>query len=217
MDTMERTDPIDQLVPRPRTLPVRLLIGVTVLVVVGIVSVLVGFGYVYPQPECCGSGGGSPMLTLADDGESVVLVTSFYNSSGRQLVVERADVSLPGAEVLEVTFAPSVMNGGQYWPVDSTPAPTRVAGHTDGRLIVRFVPDECRWDSTDINWGSAALHLEVDNGWLPSIGRTWRIPGGLVSPGPNDLGILPPAGYQHGSSTGDPLEEACALLAAAPA
>jgi hypothetical protein len=114
------------------------------------------------------------------------------------------------------TFASGVIDGGRYWPVDSSAAPVLVPGHADARLIVRFVPDACSWASFD-DWGRATLRFEVDNGWRPSIGRNWEIPGGLMGRGPQDLGVLPPAGYGGGSVTGDSLREACALLAAAPA
>jgi len=43
-----------------------LSIGIGVVGVVGLASALIGLGYVYPQPDCCGSGGGSSMMLLAD-------------------------------------------------------------------------------------------------------------------------------------------------------
>lgn len=214
----ERTDPIDQLVPPPRSLPVRMLIGLLVVGLVGTVSFLVGFGYVYPQPECCGAGGGSPFLTLADDGESVVLMSTFYNSSGRTLVADGAEVSLPGARVVDVRLAPGMRTGVEV-PAGAQPVPVAIGGHDMGQLVVRFVPEAC-----DIGpvaaWGSAVLHLQVDNGWLPSFGRDWRLPDPLVDTsvddsggsGGTDLGVMSPEGYPGASPSGDPLRDACALL-----
>lgn len=209
---LDRADPIDLLVPPPRSLPVRLVIGLVIVGLVATMSLLIGFGYVYPQPECCGSGGGSPMLTLADDGESVVLLTSFFNSSGRDLRIESADVTMPGATVLEVGFAPN-LDSGAFWPVPTTPAPVTLGGTDMGRIAIRFVPDDCATPSIGA-WGNLVLHLDVLNGWLPSFGRAWDVPGGLVDVGTNDLGVLPPDGFSTGSDSGDPLREACALLAA---
>lgn len=208
---MERTDPIDQLVPRPRPLGARLVLGLLVVGLTAVVASLVGFGYVTPAPDCCDSGGGSPMLGLADDGESVVLVASIANSSGRPLIVERADVDLPGARVLDVAIDVDDPPGPRF-PPTPTALPAVVAGNATAQLVIRFVTDDCRWNSFD-PWGSAVLHLEVDHDLLPSIGRDVRL-GALVDAGAGDLLVLPPPGADAAASMRDPLMAACAMLAA---
>ncbi len=211
MDTMERTDPIDQLVPRPRPLPVRLVFGLLIVGLAGVAASLVGFGYVTPTPDCCDSGGGTPVLGLASDRESAVLLVPLSNPSGRSLIVERADVDLPGARVLDVAIDVDDPPGPRFPPAP-TALPAVVAGNATAQLVIRFVPDECRWNSFD-PWGSAVLHVEVDHDLLPSIGRDVRF-GSLVDAGTGDLLVLPPSGADAAASMRDPLMAACAMLAA---
>lgn len=208
---MERTDPIDQLVPRPRPLPVRLVLGLLIVGLVGVMASLVGFGYVTPAPDCCHGGGGAPVLGLAADRESVVLLVPLFNPSGRSLIVERADVDLPGARVLDVAIDVDD-RPGPVIPPSPTALPAILAGNTTAQLVIRFVPDDCRWNSFE-PWGSAVLHLEVDHDLLPSIGRDVRF-GALVDPGQNDLLVLQPQGAEAAASMRDPLMAACAMLAA---
>ena len=210
MNTLTRTDPIDELIPPSRPLIVRLLIGIGVVGVVGLLSALVGLGFVYPQPDCCGSGGGSSMMLLADEGESVAIVTWFFNSSGRELRIDDAEVDLPGARVLDVQLARD--QDGPVLPIASLPLPATVGGHELVRVVVTFVPERC--SGPDDVWGEVDLDLEVVNGWLPSFGRTFRLPDPVVEVGRGTLSVLPPNDDPALSSMRDPLAAACALLAA---
>lgn len=207
---MERTDPIDQLVPRPRPLAARLVLGLLVVGLTGVVASLVGFGYITPAPDCCGGGGGSPMLGLAADRESVVLLVPISNPSGRSLIVERAEVDLPGARVVDVALDVDD-SPGPVFPVSPAALPAVLAGDTSAQLVIRFVPDDCRTGSLD-PWGSAVLRVEVDHDVLPSIGRDVRL-AALVHPGTDDLDVLPPQGAEAATSMRDPLMAACAMLA----
>jgi hypothetical protein len=185
--------------------------GLLIVGLAGVTASLVGFGYVTPTPDCCDSGGGTPVLGLAADRESVILLVSLSNPSGRSLIVERADVDLPGARVLDVAIDVDDPSGPRFPPAPMAP-PVVLTGNASAQLVIRFVPDDCRWNSFD-PWGSAVLHLEVDHDLLPSIGRDVRF-GALVDPGRNDLLVLPPQGADAAASMRDPLMAACAMLAA---
>lgn len=209
MDTLTRTDPIDVLIPPPRRWSVRLLIGAGVVGVVGFVSALVGFGYVVPRPECCGGGSGSSMMLLADDGASVAVITWFFNSSGSELRIDGAEVELPGARVLDVELAPD--QDGPVLPIAAIPFPTTLAAHDMARVMITFLPERCT--GPDDVWGEVDLELEVVNGWLPSFGRTYRLPDHVVDVGQGTLSVLPPNDDPAFASMRDPLAAACALLA----
>ncbi|MCX6520994.1 MAG: hypothetical protein NTZ21_10050 [Actinobacteria bacterium] len=213
-------DPIDQLVPPPRPWWVRLLVGLAVVGSVGVVSFLVGFGYLYPRPDCCGSGGGTVPMALAPDGESVTVQAFVFNSSGRALDILSADVDLPGATVLEVGFADSP---GPQFGVASATLPTEIRGTTSGMIVIRFVPDRCSTSSTadaaasDRAWGTVDLRLDVVNDWLPSIDRTYRLPDPVFEVNGQQVGVFPPDDDQRWYEFRDPLAAACALLAGTPA
>lgn len=201
-------DPIDQLIPPPRPWWVRLVVGLGVVGAVGCVSFLFGFGYLYPRPECCGSGSGSAPMALAPDGESVIVEAYFFNSSGRALEILSADVDLPGATVLEVGFFDTP--GFQLGP-DPEPFPAVVDGTESGMVAVRFVPERC--STTEAEWGSIDLRLDVVNAWLPSIDRTFRLPEPVVGVGEQTLSLFPPDDDPRWQKFRDPLAAACALLA----
>ncbi len=217
MDTLiaptTEPDPIDQLVPPPRPWWVRLLVGLAVVGSVGAVSFLVGFGYVYPRSECCGSGGGSIPMALAPDGESVIVEAYVFNSSGRALDILSADVDLPGARVLEVGFADSP---GPHLGATPETIPTEIRGTTSGMIVIRFVPERCSTTSGTA-WGTVDLRLDVVNDWLPSIDRTYRLPDPVVDVDGQQLSVFPPDDDQRWYEFRDPLAAACALLAGTPA
>ncbi len=216
MDTLDvpdtESDPIDQLIPRPRPWWVRLVVGLGVLLVVGVVSWLVGFGYLYPQPECCGSGSGSAPMVLAPDGESVIVQAYVFNSSGRDLEILSADVDLPGAQVLDVGFVDSP---GPVFGVAPDRLPAVIGGTETGMISIRFVPVDCTTDERE--WGTVELRLDVVNAWLPSIDRTYRLPETVVDRDRGPLSVFPPDDDPRWSDLRDPLQTACALIAGTPA
>ncbi len=153
----------------------RLVVGLGVVSAIGVASFLVGFGYVYPQPDCCGSGSGSAAMALAPDGESVIVETYVFNSSGRDLEILSADVDLPGAEVLETAFVDSP---GPVFRVGLDQLPAVIGGTESGLISIRFAPVDCTTDERE--WGTIELRLDVVNAWLPSIDRTYRLPDPVV-------------------------------------
>ncbi|MFN8022060.1 MAG: hypothetical protein U0Q03_11075 [Acidimicrobiales bacterium] len=200
-------DPIDLLIPPPRPWWVRLLVGLVVVGLVGATAWLVGFGYVYPRPDCCGSGGGSSDMALAEGGESVFVFVYAYNSSGRDLTIDAVDAALPGARVLGVTVNSALHDGPpELGPGTALPAVWR--GHEGVRLAIRFVPESCAAGTGD--WGSVSVRLDVVNAWLPSIDRTFDVPDAVVRSG--QLSVFPPDDGTDWSSVRDPLEAACRLL-----
>jgi hypothetical protein len=224
MDTMitptTEPDPIDQLVPPPWPWWVRLFVGLAVVGSVGVASFLVGFGYVYPRPECCGSGGGTVPMALAPDGDSVIVQAHFFNSSGRVLDVLSADVELPGATVLEVGLADSFLS---VFSATSEALPAEIAGTTSGRIVIRFVPDRCSTTSDTTGttsgtaWGTVDLRLDVVNAWLPSIDRTYRLPDPVFEVDGQQVSVLAPDDDLRWYEFRDPLAAACALLEGTPA
>ncbi len=209
-------DPIDQLIPPPRPWWVRLVVGLGVVVSVGTISYLVGFGYLYPRPECCGSGSGGGPMVLAPDRESVVVEAYLFNSSGRDLEILSADVDLPGAEVLEVGLVDSsaTVLGGSPKSL-----PAEIEGRASARISIRFVPLNCSTSAEERGteeWGTVDLRLDVVNRWLPSIDRTYRVPDPIVDSDQQLLNLLPPDDNPRWSDLRDPLEAACALIASIP-
>lgn len=209
-------DPIDQLVPRPRPLGVRLAIAATVLAVAGAVAWSYGFGRVYPQPDCCGTAARSPMMVTTRDGTAVQLSVVVGNSSNTALRIDAADVELADAEVLDVGVVPSWgVDGGGRMPFEAVPFPAPLGARGEAMVVVTFVPTSCEFDAgRDIHpdWGEMTLDLDVvDNGLFPSFGRSYRLPGPLVDAGGEPLGIFP-VGDQPQPSTSNPIVAACALL-----
>jgi hypothetical protein len=195
-------DPIDSLIPAPRPWWYRLVGGAATVVIVGIGSFLWGFGFLVPQPDCCGSGSGGGLMSLSPDGEAVTVTAFFFNSSGRNLIVESADVTLPGAEVLDIAVLDP--DNSQFPTSNTSPLPTTTSAQDSTRFLITFVPTECV-DGTDDSWGTVALRLDVADWW--SFGQTHHIP---VVESRRDLGVLPPASVTDVPQA--PLAAACALL-----
>jgi hypothetical protein len=76
-------------------------------------------------------------------------------------------------------------------------------------LVITFVPTTCHDDPPP--WGKVTVRLDVLNGWLPSIGRTYTLPGAVVDAGQGQLSVYPPEGLDIATLT-TPLASACALL-----
>lgn len=217
MDTLIRSvdepDPIDLLIPPPRPWWVRLAVALVAVGVVGTCSVLVGLGYVYPRPECCGSGGGSVNIALAPGGESVIVHAHAFNSSGRDLMIESAEAVLPGARVIGVTLNDEPWDG----PLNlgrGAVLPAVWSGGGSGRISIEFVPESC--DAPSDDWGSVRLRLDVVNAWLPSIDRTYRLPDPVVSELDGGITVWPPDDSRDWWTLRDPLAAACALLDTTP-
>lgn len=207
-------DPIDALVPpRPRRLTL-LAISISTLLAVGVASWLYGFGYVYPQPECCGLGGASTPMTLSPDGRAVQVSTQFYNSSGRDLRVDGATADLPGATVVELGW--SDKEYPHTMPYEALRFPALVPAHQHRVISITFVPDDCG-DQQSLPWGQVTLDLSVANTWLPSIDRSYDLPYRVIDPNQGGLVVLPPAGLDDLTSMTDPVEAACALRGTAAA
>lgn len=210
-DIVTTPDPLDQLVPPPRPWWLRLLVASVIVALVGTVSFLVGRGYVYPRPDCCGSGSGSAVMALAPDGKSVLVSSFFFNSGDAALQVNRANVHLPRAHVLAVGL--SVERDGAIDLLQQGALPAVVGGHGRARVVVSFRPDSCV--DTAAQWGTIDLQLDVRGGWLPSFERTYRVPGVVVDTN-QGIGLLPPTDDPNWSSLRTPLAAACALLAGKP-
>jgi hypothetical protein len=217
MDTLIRSldepDPIDLLIPPPRPWWVRLVVALVAVGLVGTCSFLVGFGYAYPRPDCCGSGSGSAHMVLAPEGESVIVHAYAFNSSGRDLMIESADVDLPGARVLDVTLNDEPWNGTPDLGRGAA-LPAVWPGGRSSRIAIEFVPESCV-GATD-SWGSVSLRLDVVNAWLPSIDRTYDLPDPVAEAGSNDVLVWPPDDASDGYAMDEPLEIACRLLDDAP-
>jgi hypothetical protein len=195
-------DPIDALIPAPRSWWFRLVSGAVTVATVGAVSFLWGFGYIVPRPDCCGSGSSSALMSLSPDGEAVTVVATLFNSSGRDLRVESAAADLPGAEVLDVAMLDA--DNDTYPVTKVTPLPATAPGHELTRFVVTFVPVTCV-DSAESAWGTVTLDLDVAGWW--SIDRSHEIP---VLESRQDLSVLPPAWATQVLDS--PLAAACALL-----
>jgi hypothetical protein len=200
-------DPIDALIPPSRPWWARLLTGLAIVSIVGTGAALWGFGYVYPQPECCGSGSGSAEMALTADGKAVTVTAVIYNSSGRDLRISRATAHLPGATVLNIAM---LDERNITFPISRTEAlPAVIDGTTLRRLVITFVPTRCHDDGAA--WGSVAVDLHVVNEMWPSFGRTYTVPDPVVDRGQNALSVWAP-NDEINAMSGAPLTAACALL-----
>lgn len=196
---------LDALIPPPRSRWVRLLIGALVVGLTGFGAALWGQGYLYPKPECCGSGSGGTTLALTPDGRAVSVTAYFLNSAGRDLRVDRAEVDLPGAQVLDVALV-DPMN--TTFPVTAgRPLPATIAGTTSAQVLITYVPTTCTDPVGD--WGTVRLRLRVTGEWWPSVGRTYRLPGPVVR-ADDSVVVFGPEGYS--GAAGRPLSTACELL-----
>ena len=195
-------DPIDALIPPPRPWWFRLVAGALTVGVVGTVAFLWGFGFLYPRPECCGEGSTGSIMSLSPDGEAVTVTASYYNSSGRALIVDTASAELPGADVLDVSVLDPDNN---EYPTDNTlPFPTTSGRHDFTRFLITFVPTTCVDDSSE-SWGRLRVGLGVAGWW--SIGGTYETP---VLEQRQYLNVLPPEWVVDPPQS--PLAAACALL-----
>jgi hypothetical protein len=207
MHTQTITDPIDELIPPPRPWWVRLVVGVAIVSVVGVAAALWGYGYLYPQPECCGSGDGSTVMSLTPDGNAVNGAVFFFNSSGRDLRITSASADLPGATVLGIELLDE--QSSIFTTSRTTPLPAVIDGTTSRHLVIMFVPTTCQDDGRP--WGKVSVRLDVVNDWLPSIDRTYIVPNAVVDADPDELLVFPPDGEDDTPPT-TPLAAACALL-----
>src|SRR4051812_14729277 len=205
MNLQATIDPIDTLIPPPRPAWVRLIFGAAVILAAVVGSELWAAGFVYPRPDCCGSGSGGAEMKLSDDGKSVDVTTMFFNSSGRDLRISSAKADLPGATVLGVAIL-----GENDIFVSSHPKPfPAVIGGTQARqLVITFVPTTC--DDNDQAWGTASVRLNVANSKIPSVGRTYTLPTPVVDE-QDRVSVFQPTGLNNDMSA-TPLVAACALL-----
>jgi hypothetical protein len=201
------TDPIDELIPPPRPWWVRLFVGLVIVSVASVGAALWGYGYVYPQPGCCGSGDASALMSLTPDAKAVDVTVGFFNSSGRDLRLSAASADLPGATVLDIAM---LDENNDTFPISRTTSlPAVIEGATLRRLVITFVPTTCEDDGRP--WGEVDVRLDVVNDWLPSIDRTYTLPGAVVDVDPSTLAVLPPGDLDSSTLT-MPLAAACALL-----
>jgi hypothetical protein len=202
------TDPIDLLIPRPRSWWVRLVIGVVVVGFVGVGSFLWGTGAFYPRPDCCGSGGGGAQISLTEDGTAVTITTMFFNASRYDLWIQSATAVLPGATVVDVAV---VDEGNHTFPISlSRPLPTLVRQGGLESLVITFRPNTCV-DST-AQWGTVTAQLDVADSPFPTISRTYRLPNAVVDRGQGSLSVFAPESRQAAGAITTPLAAACALL-----
>ncbi len=201
------SDPIDALVPAPRPTWARLAIGIAITALVGTVAFLWGFGFLFPQPGCCGTGGSSAVLALTEDGRAVTITASLYNSSGRDLTIDSATADLPGADVLGITLVDR--DNYSYPTRNVSPLPAGAPARDLSRLLITFVPTTCE-DTTD-TWGSVTVDLSVADSPFPSFGRTYELPDPVFGSAGN-LAVFAPESLQETSLPQRPLAAACALL-----
>jgi hypothetical protein len=207
MRTQTITDPIDELIPPPRPWWVRLFVGLVIVSVAGVGAALWGYGYVYPQPECCGSGDASALMSLTPDGKAVDVTVAFFNSSGRDLRISAASADLPGATVLDIAI---LGEDNDTFPISRTTSlPAVIEGATLRRMVITFVPTSCEDDGR--RWGEVDVRLDVVNDWLPSIDRGYTLPSAVADARSNDLAVFAPEGLDSSTLT-MPLAAACALL-----
>jgi hypothetical protein len=210
VDTLTRADPIDQLIPPPRSWRTRLVVGLLIVATVLVVSALIGGGFLYPQPECCGSGNGGAEMTLTTDGTAVTITALFFNSSGRDLTILSASADLPGATVVHISFEPG---DDLFAPEQTQQLPAVIGGNKVGQFAITFIPRTCTDEGTA--WGSVTVELDVVNRWLPSIDRKYTLPHPVVDQQTNPLSIFPPNNNLIFSTLHTPLAAACALLSSA--
>lgn len=203
-------DPIDALVPPPRSRWVRLLFAAAVLVSVGVTGYLWHFGYLRPSPDCCGTGSSSPHVGLASAERTAVVVTSYvYNSSGVDLVMTGGSADLPGADVVAIAPYPDA-DAFQIPPGDLASFPAGLPARSGRWLGITFVPTSCGYVD---DWGTLKVDLEVAESWLPTFGRNYVVPVPVVPTGAGQLAVLPPDDLADALAGVDqPLVAACALL-----
>jgi hypothetical protein len=206
MPTEIKSDPIDQLIPPPRPWWVRLAVGLAIVAVLGFGSVLWRSGYMYPQPDCCGSGDGGVRMSLTDDGKAVMITKLFYNSSGRRLQISAASAELADATVLDVAL---LDQPDPYPMIRTTPLPAEIGGTANRSVVITFVPTRCR--EQQLPWGKVTVHLDVVHEIWPSASRTYTLPGAVFDESNGAPSVTPTDGLDT-SALSTPLATACALL-----
>jgi hypothetical protein len=147
-------------------------------------------------------------MSLAPGGKAVNVTAFFYNSSGRDLRIAGASADLPGATVLGIELLDEE-NISMFTMRRTTPLPEVIDSTTSSHLVISFVPTSCQDDGRP--WGTVNVQLDVVNDWLPSIDRSYTLPGPVVDAGPDNLAVFPPEG-QDSTPLTTPLAAACALL-----
>jgi hypothetical protein len=146
-------------------------------------------------------------MSLTPDAKAVDVTVGFFNSSGRDLRLSAASADLPGATVLDIAM---LDENNDTFPISRTTSlPAVIEGATLRRLVITFVPTRCEDDGRP--WGEVDVRLDVVNDWLPSIDRTYTLPGAVVDVDPSTLAVLPPGDLDSSTLT-MPLAAACALL-----
>lgn len=211
MQTQTLIDPLDELIPPPRRGLARLAISLAIVTMVGAIAYLWGFGYLYPKPECCGSGNSGTLMAVTPDAKAVTVTASFYNSSGRPLRINSATAELAEAKVTNIELLPTD-DGFRLPAIATTALPATVAGHSFNHVLITFTPTSCVDQAS--SWGTVTLQLDVQTS-LPSIGRSFHLPDPVFGPN-NQLSVFPPPPLSLDNTPRTPLGAACALLAAAP-
>ena len=169
-------DPLDALLPAPRSPLRRLLIGCAVVGVVALLAWSWGFGLLRPRPECCGSGSASVTVTSDPSDPGAAMVSAhFFNSSAAELEITAADVELAGARVTRVEV--SDITGH----CEGAALPARVDAKESVSLLISFVPEVCTDSSQD--WGEVHLDLSIPDRWWPTLDRTYTLPDPVVAGG----------------------------------
>jgi hypothetical protein len=205
MNLQATIDPIDTLIPPPLPAWVRLVLGAAVILTAVVGSVLWAAGFVYPRPDCCGSGSGGAEMKLSDNGKAVDVTAMFVNSSGRDLRISSAKADLRGATVLGI----AILDENDIFVVSHPkPFPAVISGTQTRQLVITFVPTTCHDD--DQAWGKVSVRLNVANSHIPSVGRTYTLQTPVVD---EQQGV---SVFQPQSPNNDmpatPLAAACALL-----
>jgi hypothetical protein len=206
------TDLLDTLVPAPRPAWQRFAIGLVLVASVGWIAWLWYVGDFYPQPDCCGSGGGDPTLALAPDGTGVTATLMIYNSSPRPIDIVNVAADLDGATVLDLGAVDGFPS--RIPTLDIGHLPFRVPARSGAWVAITFVPDRCD-DAPSDRWHVVAELASTS--WLPNRHRNYTLTGLPDQPGIT-FGLFGPDGFDPAADPAlaeHPLDAACRMLAAA--